>query len=240
MGVRAILQSALALETDLFAACGDLDTNYLHWFSPDGGPLESPWDVAWAGKFALCAPRIAPGTGVDTLQRILVKAHEAIDSPRPTRIVLVTDASTVIPSALEMEVLGNTRLLLLQNRAAEAMSPSARPWALSRPLTPPRRWAAPKSAVLTLSPLTPYWHPHAMVAEPSWLEDASDRTLRVFWSFGLHNRYAGALGVPPKGFGQVLACMLDGRDRPRPEAFAAAEKAVPSAMMALFHGAHDA
>ena len=79
-----------------------------------------------------------------------------------------------------------------------------------------------------------------MVAEPSWLEDASDRTLRAFWSFGLHDRYAGALGVPPKGFGQVLACMLDGRDRPRPEAFAAAEKAVPSAMMSLFHGAHDA
>jgi ribonuclease HI len=240
VGVRAILQSALALETDLFATCGDLDTNYLHWFSPDAGPLESPWDVVWAGRFALCAPRIAPGTGVDTLQRILLKAHEAIDSPRPTRIVLVTDSSILIPSALEMEVVGNTRLLLLQNRAAEAMSPTARPWALSRPTIPPRRWAAPKPCVAILSPLTPYWHPHAMVAEPSWLEGASDETLRAFWSFGLHDRFAGALGVPPKGFGRVLACTLDGRDRPRPEAFAAAEKAVPSAMMALFRGAHDA
>jgi exonuclease III len=240
VGVRAILQSALALETDLFASCGDLDTNYLHWLSPEAGPLESPWDVPWAGRFALCAPRIAPDTGVDTLQRILLKAHEAIDSPRPTRIVLVTDARIVIPSALEMEVVGSTRLLLLQNRAAEAMSPSSRPWALSRPMAPPRRWTVSKPFVATLSPLTPYWHPHAMVAEPSWLQDASDATLRAFWSFGLHDRYAGALGVPPKGFGHVLACTLDGRDRPRPEAFAAAEKAVPSAMMALFRGAHDA
>ena len=46
--------------------------------------------------------------------------------------------------------------------------------------------------------------------------------------------------MPPKRFGQVLPCTLDGRDKPRPEAFAAAEKAVPSAMMALFRGAHDA
>ena len=109
-----------------------------------------------------------------------------------------------------MEVLVNTRLLPLQDRAAEAMSPSARPWALSRPMVPPRRWAVSKLFVATLSPLTPYWHPHAMVAEPSWIEGASTRTLRAFWSFGLHDRYAGALGVPPKGFGQVLACMLDG------------------------------
>jgi exonuclease III len=240
VGVRATLQSALALETDLFAACGDLDTNYLHWFSPDAGPLESPWDVAWAGKFALCAPRITPGTGTDALQRILLKAHEAIDSPRPTRIVLVTAASIEVPSALEMEVLGDTRILLLQNRAAEAMSPSTRPWALSRPMVPPRRWTASAPSVSVLSPLTPYWHPHAMVAEPPWLEGASDETLRAFWSFRMHDRYAGALGVPPRGFGQVLACTLDGRDRPRPEAFAAAEKAVPTAMMALFRGAHDA
>jgi hypothetical protein len=238
--VRASLQAALALETDLFAACDDLDTNYLHWFSPDEGPLESPWDAAWAGRFALCAPRTAPGKGDIILQRILLKAHEAIDSPRPTRIVLVTDASVVIPSALEMEILGGARLLLLQNRAAEAMSPTARPWARSRPMVPARRWTGSRFLVSSLSPLTPYWHPHAMVAEPPWLEDASDETLRAYWSFGLHDRYAGVLGVPPKGFMRVLACTLDGRDRPRPEAFAAAEKAVPSAMMALFRGAHAA
>jgi hypothetical protein len=251
-GVRTLLQAALALETDLFAPCGDLNANYLHWFSPDEGPLESPWAVPWTGRFALCAPRIAPGTGVDILQRILLKAHEAIDGPRPTRIVLVTDACIAIPSALEMEVFGSTRLLLLQNRAAEAMSPSTRPWASSRPMTPPRRWANPRLMVPTrhwaaseplisaLSPLTPFWHPHALVAEPPWLEDASDETLRAYWSFGLHDRYAGALGVPPKGFGRVLACTLDGRDRPRPEAFEASEKAIPPAMMALFRGAHDA
>jgi hypothetical protein len=238
--VRALLQSALALETDLFATCDDLDAGFLSWLSPGEGPLESPWDATWAGRFALCAPRIAPGAGHDILQRILLKAHEAIDNPRPTRIVLVTNASVAIPSALETEAFGSTRLLLLQNRAAEAMSPSVRPWVSSRPMVPPRRWAAPRALASTLSPLAPYWHPHAMVAEPQWLEDASDQTLRAYWSFGLHDRYAGALGVPPKGFERVLACTLDRRDRPRPEAFAAAERALPSAMMALFRGAHDA
>ena len=196
--------------------------------------------MTWAGRFALCAPRIAPGQGDSILQRILLKAHEAIDSARPTRIVLVTDVSTVIPTALEMEILGSTRLLLIQNRAAEAMSASARPWARTRPTAPARRWDASKAHVLTLSPLSPYWHPHAMVAEPPWLEGASDETLRAYWSFGSHDRYAGAIGVPPKRFERVLACTLDGRDRPRPEAFAAAEKAMPSAMMSLFRGAHDA
>ena len=86
------------LETDLFARPGVVDPDFLQWFSLElegslMGSSGCPWDCDWAGMFALCAPRLSPGTSSDILDRILVKAHLAIRSPRPTRIVLAVDKS---------------------------------------------------------------------------------------------------------------------------------------------------
>jgi hypothetical protein len=57
------------------------------------GSAGSPWDLDWGGMFGLCAPCLSPGTGPGALDGILKRAHQAISSPRPTRIVLVVDRS---------------------------------------------------------------------------------------------------------------------------------------------------
>jgi hypothetical protein len=91
-GTRSLLRKTLMLQTDLFARPGAVDLDFLQWFSLDledsiMGSGGCPWDCNWAGMFALCSPRPSPGLSSVILDRILVKAHLAIKSPRPTRIV---------------------------------------------------------------------------------------------------------------------------------------------------------
>jgi hypothetical protein len=138
----------LMLETDLFARPGAVDPDFLQWFSLDledsiMGPGGCPWDCNWAGMFALCAPRLSPGLSSDIL---LVKAHLAIKSPRPTRIVLVIDKSMSSGlSDLECSLVGQTSVIVLENDAATGLSSKAHTRASNPPQSSPRRWSGPCS-----------------------------------------------------------------------------------------------
>ena len=100
---RRALLSTLSLETDLFATPGDVDARILQWYTtyPNGvlaGALGTPWETPWGGMFALCAPRVTTESLRHWHGRIRDLAHRSLSSPRPTRIVIVTDAS--VPTAV--------------------------------------------------------------------------------------------------------------------------------------------
>jgi hypothetical protein len=241
---RSELRQDLALETDLFARPGRADPDFLQWYSvdPEGSPTGSagsPWDLTWAGMFALCAPCLAPGTGPETLDRILMKAHQAVSSPRPTRIVLVVDRSLSLAGASpECKLIGDARVMIIENPAAMMLSPSARVGLGRRTL--PMRWNGPPRRTARSSPLVPSWHPLAGVSTPEWLSSACRETANAFQAFSAHDQYASALGISSKNFALVLACQMDGRDKPSGKSRCAADRAVPVAMMALLKGAHKA
>ena len=131
VGVGAELRGSLTLETELFAIPGRIDCDFLQWYllDPEGsqmGSAGSPWDCAWDGMFALCAPSLAPGAGPDVMGRILVKAHQAISSPRPTRIVLLLDRSLLLAgSPLAHKLVSGAKVIIIENAAAAVLSPSA-------------------------------------------------------------------------------------------------------------------
>jgi hypothetical protein len=243
-GVGAGLRVSLALETELFAQPGRVDSDFLQWYSldPEGsqmGSSGSPWDCTWAGMFALCAPSLAPGAGPDVMARILLKAQQAVSSPRPTRIVLLMDRSlSLAGTPLACELVGDAKVVIIENTAATVLSPSAQAREVRR--TRPMRWGGPPDLSQRTSPLLPSWHPLAAVSAPEWLPGACRETANAFRAFSTHDRYASALGIPSRNFALVLACHMDGRDRPSGKARSAADRAVSVAMLALVTGAHKA
>ena len=120
MGIGAELRVSLTLETDLFAQPGRVDSDFLQWYSldPEGsqmGSCGSPWDCAWNGMFALCAPSLAPGAGPDVMGRILIKAQHAVSSPRPTRIVLLMDESVSLAGTpLEYRLVDGAKVIIIE------------------------------------------------------------------------------------------------------------------------------
>ena len=203
------------------------------------GSSGSPWDCAWDGMFALCAPRLAPWTGPDALDRILLKAHQAVCSPRPTRIVVAVDRTLPLDGVmLECRLLGDARVMIIENASATVLFSSTQVWPTWQ--TRPMRWTGAPRLPHRTSPLVPSWHPQATVSTPKWLPDACRETRTAFRAFSEHDRYASALGVPAKNLALVLACQMEGRDRPSGKARAAADRAVPVAMIALLKGAHKA
>jgi hypothetical protein len=243
-GIRSELRLGMALETDLFARPGEVDPEFLQWHSldPEGplmGSAGSPWDCAWDGMFALCAPRLTPQAGPDALDRILVKAHQAACSPRPTRIVVVVDRSLpLVGVPLGCRLIGGARVVVIENTAATAMfaGKQVRTTWQARPM----RWTGEPRLQPGMYPLIPSWHPQATVSSPEWLSGACREVTTAFRAFSEHDRYAGALGVPARNLALVLACRMEGCDRPSAMARSAADRAVPVAMLALLLGAHKA
>jgi hypothetical protein len=244
VGVSAELCARMALETDLFARPGRVSPGLLQWYSldPEGslmGSSGSPWDCTWGGMFALCAPCLSPGAGPSVMDRILVKAHQAVSGPRPTRIVLLMDRSLPVAVApLEYELVGGAKVVIIENAAATALSPSTHTGRM--PQAMPMRWSGPASSPLLRSPLVPSWHPLAAATTPAWLPGACRETMDAFRAFAAHDEYASSIGVPAKNFALVLACHMDDRERPSARARSAADRAVPVAMLALLKGAHKA
>ncbi len=241
---RRALRSALALETNLFATPGDVGEGFLQWYTtyPDGpaaGAMGSPWGADWGGMFAMCAARVVPGALVDWHAGVLDAAHRALRSPRPTRVVIVSDPSTALPAARDATLLHGARVEVLQNDAAEAMCPAALGLPNGADTTPALRWTgfqAPHSR----PPLVHYWQAENLAHSPPWLLASSRDTRMAFHAFGTHDRYAGALGVPSVGLSTVLACALSGDARPDGRARADVEAAMGPAMLALLTGAHRA
>jgi exonuclease III len=241
---RRALSSAMSLDTSLFATAGDVGERFLQWYTthpggPAAGALGSPWETSWGGMFAMCAPRVLPGSLVGWHARATDSAHRALRSPRPTRVVIVTDPSVALPAAPGAVLLHGVRVEVLQNDAAEAMSPGA--------LDPLRRAAAPPAlrwtgfqAPHSRPPLTYFWQPENLAHAPPWLSVAHRDIRLAFHAFGAHDRYAGALGVPSPGFSSVLACALSGSAHPDGKARAGAEGAMGPAMLAMFTGAYGA
>jgi hypothetical protein len=244
VGVGAELRENLTLETELFAQPGRVDSDFLQWYSldPEGthmGSAGSPWDCTWDGMFALCAPSLAPGAGPDVMGRILVKAHHAVSSPRPTRIVLLLDKSLLLAGTpLAYKLVGGAKVIVIENAAATGLSPNAQ--ARTTRQTTPMRWRGPLGSPPRKSPLLPSWHPMAEVTAPEWLPSACRETANAFRAFSTHDRYASTLGIPARGFELVLACHMDDRDRPSAKARSAADMAVSVAMITLVKGAHRA
>ena len=242
---RSQLRETLMLETDLFARPGAVDPDFLQWFSLElegslMGSTGCPWDCDWTGMFALCAPRLSPGTSSDILDRILVKAHLAIRTPRPTRIVLAVDKSmSSAVGDLECRLIGQVAVIILENDAAAGLSSKARIRSSIPSRAPTLRWNGPCS-LPRRSPLVRFWHPLATTATPKWLPVACRPTALAFQALRDHDRYAGALGVPARHFADVLACMLEDRDRPSARARSAADKALPVVMVTLLRGAYKA
>ena len=243
-GVWSELREGLALETDLFAQPGRTDPDFLQWYSldPEGllmGSAGSPRDMTWGGMFALCAPCLAPGSGPEALDWILMKAHQAISSPRPTRIVLVVDRNlSPAGTPLECSLMGDARVMIIENPAAAMLSSGTLTRMDRRTL--PMRWSGPLRPAPQSSPLVPSWHPLAEIYTPEWLPYACRETATAFRAFSTHDRYASALGVPSRNFALVLACQMDGRDRPSGKSRSAADRAVSVAMMTLLKGAYKA
>ena len=243
-GTRSELRRNLALETDLFAQPGEVDPELLQWHSLDAGGMlmgssGSPWSCDWAGTFALCAPRLTPVMGSVVLDNILMRAHDAISSPRPTRIALVMDKAVSLGgSQLEYKVTGDAKVVIIENTAAARLSPRTGLRSTQQPSTV--RWRGAHHPPPRVSPLVSSWHPLAAVSVPEWLPDACLETASAFRSFGAHDRYASALGVPARNFALVLACKMDGRERPSAKSRSAAERAMEVVMMALLRGAHKA
>ena len=139
---------------------------------------------------------------------------------------------------LECRLMGGARVMIIENAAATVLFSSAqvRPTWQTRPM----RWTGAPRLPHRTSPLVPSWHPQATVSTPEWLPDACRETRTAVRALSEHDRYASALGVPAKNLALVLACHMEGRDRPSGKARAAADRAVPVAMMALLKGAHKA
>jgi hypothetical protein len=243
-GTLAKLRSRLALETELFAQPGRVSPDFLQWYTldPEGslvGSSGSPWDCTWEGMFALCAPCLSPGAGPGVVDRILVKAHHAVSGPRPTRIVLLVDRSvSLADSPSEYKLVGDAKVLIIENTAASALSSSMVKGRMPQAL--PMRWGGPANSPIPAAPLVPSWHPLAAVSFPDWLTSSCRETANAFRAFGAHDRYASSLGIPARNFSLVLACHMDGRDRPSARSRSAADRAVPVAMLALLKGAHKA
>ena len=142
--------------------------------------------------FALCGPRLTLEVGPVVLDNILTWAHRAITSPRPTRIVLVVTGTTSLGGAkLECSVIGDAKVVVIENGAAAHLS--------TRAGGPPRggilqvRWRAEPIPPPRSSPLVPSWHPLAAPCRPEWLSDACRETQLAYRAFGEHDRYASTL-----------------------------------------------
>ena len=235
------LREVLMLETDLFAVPASVDVNLQQWFSPDThhsamGSAGCPWARDWGGMFALCAPRLSPGREMDVVGRLVVKALAAVNGPRPTRIVLVVSGALSVLNQFDCLRIGGAKVVILENDAAVALSSKL---GGATPSATGFRWPGPCSSGRARS-LVPFWHPLAVMAAPPWLRSACWETRDAFRSVDDHDRYAGALGVLPKRFPLVLACLLQDRDRPLSRTRAAADQAIPVTIMALFRGAYAA
>ena len=244
LSTRSQLREDFCLETDLFARPGKADPAFHQWYSLDEeglltGSSGSPWDQEWGGMFALCAPRLSPGMGQVVLDNILTRAHQAIASPRPTRIVLVVEGSTMLGGAIpECTIMGDAKVVIVENAAAVHLSAKAGVPRILRAL--PARWGPEPAPPPRSSPLVPSWHPWAAPHMPEWLPDACWETQSAYRAFGEHDRYASSLGIPSRNFALVLACQAEGCDRPSGRSRSAADRAVAAAALPLLRGAQKA
>ena len=185
--------------------------------------------------FALCVPRGAPEVMPTLRARVLERAHLAIEGARPTRIVIITPRSLVQPDAMSGFVCGDAAVDIVQNDAAEALSPrdNSGPWATGL------RWHGAGDPAL-FPPIVGFWHPGPISCNRPWLAEADKQTFLAREALEGHDRYAGILGVPPKGFDRLVACSMSGKGRPDSCSLAAATGAVDAWMVELFRGAHRA
>jgi hypothetical protein len=116
------------------------------------GSTGSSWDCTWDGMFSLCAPRLALHARPDALGRILLKAHQVICSPRPTRIVVMVDRSLpLVGVPLECRVVRGARVVVIENTTALFTGTQVRTTWQALPM---RRTGAPRLPPRT-SPLVP-------------------------------------------------------------------------------------
>jgi len=229
------LGQLLNLDTDLFSSVSSLKSGYQHWCSFDNkakplGSLGSPWKVNWSGHFSLCAPWIPAGEQI--AHRCLLRAAGAIQSCRPTRIVLVSRNTDVASATrcgailLSNNLLGDPSLSIcvLQNEAAELLCPIDWPSLHSsglavagvRPASIPRPAAVPSVARSDLGLLRTEcaFLPFVTDSFANCPPDLPPFLHASFQRLVSHDRYSGLLGLLPKGFVDLLqwhftTCGLD-------------------------------
>ena len=233
----SVLCARLSLDTALFLAPGEAGPSFLEWHLGDEAARAagSPWDEDWSGMFALCVPRGAVEVMPIPRTRVLERAHLAIMGARPTRTVLVTHRSLLDPNARLGFICGDAAVNVVQNDAAEALSPldNSAPWARGL------RWHGAGRPTL-ISPIIGFWHPRPISCNQPWLAEADKQTFLARESLEGHDRYAGTLGVPPKGFDRLVACSMSGKGRPDPCSLAAATGTGDAWMIELFREADRA
>jgi hypothetical protein len=195
-GLVSALCARLSLDTALFLAPGEAAPSFLEWHLGDEAARTagSPWDEDWSGMFALCVPRGAAEVMPMLRTRVLERAHLAIEGARPTRIVVVTHRS-LEPDARSGFACGDAAVDIIQNDAAEALSPrdNSGPWATGL------RWHGAENPTL-FPPIVGFWHPRPISCNRPWLAEADKQTFLAREALEEHDRYAGILGVPPNAF----------------------------------------
>ena len=228
------LGQLLNLDTDLFSSVSSL-SGYQHWCSFDNkaktlGSLGSPWRVNWSGHFSLCAPWLP--AGMQIAHRCLLRAAGAIQSCRPTRVVLVTRNTDITSAArcgalfLSNNLLRDPALTIciLQNEAAELLCPidwpslhssglavaNVRPASIPRPAAILPVTRSGLGLTWTECAFLPFVTDSFAICPP----DVPPFLHASFQRLVSHDRYSGLLGLLPKGFVDILqwhftTCGLD-------------------------------
>ena len=250
------LRSAFCLDTDLFSAPQAVRAGFGFWGSfgrrdIEAGGCGSPWDLNWAGRFSLVAPWLPHGQVI--AHRCLRRAAAAIRNPRPTRVILVLRGCCVeLLRRLKADVIcpalpgdPSVAVVLLQNSAAAEMCP-ARMCDLPVAMRGGRQMGKPLSGE-PQSPLrgryaepTPVFVPcRALPFVTGSLPRAPAELPRHLWkpmaALTAHDRYAGLLGLLPRGYESLLAWGLAEAGLSLKSAFRCAAARAREMRMALFH-----
>ena len=257
----ATVSSALRIDVELLGSRfrpGCTST----WFSDDLRDITSsgsPWDIAWLGLFAICAPSwTQDGRAESLFVDVCSRAAEALESPRPTRIAVIVppalaplcsygpaaeaDASATLP--------GGERLIVFQNSNAKSLAPFdivelVHALASDTQPSPPtdrfRAWMRRcAGARLEYLPL-PFWEVNSPVFVPPWVLRFPDSpAFAAFSSLARFDPYAGSLGVLPSYVSVALAAVATHSAFPPQSILRQAEDCVAKCRVVLFEGAMSA